>query len=71
MDARIKSGHDEKQPKPGMKQMCGMIAYRATISGANPISPSAIRVADRRGEAACGRGLWATPRAGTFARAGE
>ena len=44
-------------------------AYQAIISGANPIPPSAIRMADRRGGAACERGLKATPRAGTFARA--
>src|SRR5258705_12437763 len=36
--------------------MCGMIAYQATISGANLILPRAIRMADRRGRAACGRG---------------
>jgi hypothetical protein len=50
--------------------MCGMIAYPATISGANRILPSAIRTADRRGRAACERGLKTTPRTGTFARAG-
>jgi hypothetical protein len=49
--------------------MCGMIAYQAIISGANPIPPSAIRMTDRRGGAACERGLKATPRTGTFARA--
>jgi hypothetical protein len=52
-----------------MYKMCGMIAV-AIISGANPIPASAIRMADRREEAACGRGAKATPRAGTFARAG-
>jgi len=36
--------------------MCGMIAFRAIISGANPIPPGAIRMADRRGGAAGGRG---------------
>jgi len=50
--------------------MCGMIAYQATISGANLILPGAIRMADRRGRAACDMDL-ATPRAGTFARAGQ
>jgi len=39
-----------------MNQMCGMIAF-AIISGANPIPPSAIRMADHRGEAAGERGL--------------
>jgi len=33
-----------------------MIAYPATISGANLILPSAIHLADRRVRAACGRG---------------
>jgi len=49
---------------------CGMIASCAIISGANPIPSSAISVADRRWP---GRGrtrIFATPRAGTFARAG-
>jgi len=41
--------------------MCGMIAGAAIISGANRIPCSG---------AACGRGLAAVPRAGTFARAG-
>jgi hypothetical protein len=49
----------------------------AIISGANPIPAGSIRIADRRigaaadveDHAACGRGQ-ATPRAGTFARAG-
>src|SRR6266852_9916356 len=36
--------------------MCGMIAYQATISGANLILLGAIRMADRRGRAACERG---------------
>jgi len=48
-----------------------MIAYQAIISGANPIPPGAIRMADRCGGAAGGRGLQATPRAGTFARASQ
>src|ERR1700704_3406133 len=38
-----------------MNEMCGMIAF-AIISGANPIPPSAIRMADRRGGAAGERG---------------
>jgi len=42
-------------PCPCVNQMCGMVAYQATISGANPI-PGAICMADRRGGAACGRG---------------
>jgi hypothetical protein len=49
--------------------MCGMIAYQATISGANPILPRATRMVDRRGRARADVDL-ATPRAGTFARAG-
>jgi len=40
-----------------MNQRCGMIAYQAIISGANPIPPGAIRMADRRGGAAGERGL--------------
>ena len=51
-------------------KICGMIAYHAIISGANPIPPGAIRGTDRCGGAARGRGLGATPPAGTFARAG-
>jgi hypothetical protein len=34
------------------QKICGMIAG-AIISGANPIPPRAIRMADRRGETAC------------------
>jgi len=52
------------------ESMCGMIAFRAIISGANPIPQvrSAWRIA-----AAGPRRTWtfATPRAGTFARAGK
>jgi len=44
--------------------------FHAIISGANPIPSSANRMADRRTGAAGERGLDATPRAGTFARAG-
>jgi hypothetical protein len=36
--------------------MCGMIAYQVTISGANLILPRAIRMADRHGRVAWGRG---------------
>ncbi len=35
----------------------GMIVYQAIISGANPIPPGAIRMADRRGGAAGERGV--------------
>jgi hypothetical protein len=49
--------------------MCGMIAYPATISGANLILPGDPH-GDRRGRAACDMDL-ATPRAGTFVRAGQ
>jgi hypothetical protein len=42
----------------------------AIISGANPIPPGAIRMADRRGGAAADVDV-ATPRAGAFARAGQ
>lgn len=54
---------------PDKNKMRGMIVC-TIISGANPISPGAIRMADRRGEAACARTLSA-PRAGAFARAGK
>jgi hypothetical protein len=60
-------GHADLTPR--VNKICGMIAD-AIISGANPI-PGAIRFADRRGGAACGRGLGHGPRAGTFARAGQ
>jgi len=53
-----------------INQICGMIAYQAIISGANPIPPGAIRMVDRCGGAAGGRELQATPRASAFARAG-
>ena len=49
-------------PRSSLKKICGMIAVPAIISGANPISVT---------EAAGGRGLDATPRAGAFARAGQ
>jgi hypothetical protein len=42
----------------------------AVISGANPIPPGAIRIADRRGGAVADVDL-ATPRAGAFARTGK
>src|SRR6266404_9094621 len=38
-------------------KICGMVAYQAIISGANPIPPSAIQMADRRGGAAGERGF--------------
>jgi hypothetical protein len=36
MDARIKSGHDEKSPSPNANKMCGMIAYQAIIFRREP-----------------------------------
>jgi hypothetical protein len=50
--------------------MCGMIAFYAIISGANPIL-GAIRLADRRVWAACERGPCPRRVPGTFARAGK
>jgi hypothetical protein len=41
-----------RPPPLDMNQRCGMIAYQAIISGANPIPPGAIRMVDRRGGAA-------------------
>jgi hypothetical protein len=49
---------------------CGMIAFCAIISGANPIPPGAIHGGSSPAEAAGGTWIFATPRAGTFARAG-
>ncbi len=54
-----------------VNQLCGMIAVLAIISGANPIPPSAIRMADRRWLMPLTDVDFATPRAGTFARAGK
>jgi len=48
--------------------MCGMIVIKRPFQ-ARTLSLSAIRMADRRGRAACDVDL-ATPRTGTFARAG-
>jgi len=44
MDARIKSGHDENCCEMDMRHD----RFQAIISGANPIPPGAIRMADRR-----------------------
>jgi len=44
MDARIKSGHDENCCEIDMRHD----RFQAIISGANPIPPGAIRMADRR-----------------------
>jgi hypothetical protein len=44
--------------------------FQAIISGANPIPPDTIRMADRRWPGPPADMTWATPRAGTFARAG-
>jgi hypothetical protein len=53
MDARIKSGHDENCCEIDMRHDC----FEAIISGANPIPPGAIRMADSSlAEAACERG---------------
>jgi len=44
--------------------------FQAIISGANPIPPGPIRMADRAGRGRLRTWTWATPRAGAFARAG-
>jgi len=66
MDARIKSGHDENCCEIDMRHD----RFQAIISGANPIPPGPIRTADRRWPGRRRTWTWATPRAGTFARAG-
>jgi hypothetical protein len=44
--------------------------FQAIISGANPIPPGAIRMADRRWPGRRRTWTWATPHTGTFARTG-
>jgi hypothetical protein len=66
MDARIKSGHAENCCEIDMRHD----RFEAIISGANPIPPGAVRRRIVAGRGRLRTWIWATPHAGTFARAG-